>query len=76
MTIINENTKIQYETDKAYKQIENIFRIKELLGISLKNLDSPLIIDAKKQEKRVKLDIIEKILQGNNIKTKNHSIYL
>ncbi len=76
LTIINEKTKMQYETGSAMKEIEDIFKIKSLFGVSLKTIDSPLIIDIRKQENKIKMDITEKIFEGNHIKTKNHSISL
>ncbi|MFA5381786.1 MAG: hypothetical protein WC356_01375 [Candidatus Micrarchaeia archaeon] len=74
LTIINEKTKIQYETENANKEIEEIFKIRNLFGVSLNELYSPLVIDIKKQEDNIKMDITEKIFEGNKIKTKNHSV--
>ncbi len=76
LTILTDKTKIQYETQRAKKEIDDIFHITELFGNSLDYIESPLIIDAKKQNGKITLDITEKIFEGNHIKTKNHSLFL
>lgn len=76
LTIISENNKLQFETQQARSEIENIFQVKNIFQTSLKNISVPIVIDARKEENKIKMDITEKIFEGNNIKTKNHSILL
>lgn len=75
-TVITESTKLQYESEKAISEIEEIFKIKEVFGISLSNINSPLVIDIKRNGEKIVADITEKIFEGNHIKTKNHYIIL
>ncbi|MCC7552737.1 hypothetical protein KO317_03685 [Candidatus Micrarchaeota archaeon] len=76
LIILSESTKLQYETEKSKKEIEEIFKIKELFGIPITNLNSPLVMDVKKQGNNIVVNIIEKIFEKNQIKTKNHSFIL
>ena len=76
ITIISENNKQQFETQQAQSEVEKIFQIKNIFKKTLKKIDSPIIIDVKKDADGIKMDITEKVFEGNNIKTKNHSILL